>query len=42
MPDFEVDAEYKYENDRHRVAVASVISDFFLFFMKHLKFNHII
>ena len=27
---------YKYENDRHRVLVAKIISDFFLFFLKHL------
>ena len=34
--------EYKFENDRHRVIVALLIADFFLFMMKHLKFNHVI
>jgi len=34
--------EFKYENDRHRVIVALVISEFFLFLMKHFKSNHII
>lgn len=33
---------FKYENDRHRVIVAMLISDFFLFLMKHLKNNHVI
>jgi hypothetical protein len=41
-PDFATVEEYRYENDRHRVIVALVISDFFLFIMKHFKFNHII
>jgi len=33
---------FKYENDRHRVIVAMLISDFFLYLMKHLKNNHVI
>jgi hypothetical protein len=34
--------EYKFESDRHRVIVALLIADFFLFFMKHLKSSHIV
>ncbi len=34
--------EFKFENDRHRVLVALVISDFFLYLMSHFKSNHII
>jgi hypothetical protein len=41
-PDFAQLDEYKYENDRHRVIVALLIADFFLFLMKHLKNNHIL
>ena len=41
-PDFAAMDSFKYENDRHRVIVAMLISDFFLFLMKHLKNNHII
>ncbi|CDW84661.1 UNKNOWN [Stylonychia lemnae] len=41
-PDFATVEDYKYENDRHRVIVALVISDFFLFLMKHFKNNHVI
>eukprot|EP00347_Sterkiella_histriomuscorum_P005678 403355681 len=41
-PDFAIVEDYKYENDRHRVIVALIISDFFLFLMKHFKNNHII
>ena len=41
-PDFASLEEYKFENDRHRVVVALLIADFFLFMMKHLKFNHVI
>ena len=41
-PDFATVDDYKYENDRHRVIVALIISDFFLFLMKHFKNNHII
>jgi len=37
--DISVHQEYKYENDRHRVIVAKIISDFFLYFMKQLKSN---
>lgn len=42
VPDFAVVEEYKFENDRHRVIVAMLIADFFLFLMKHLKHNHVI
>lgn len=31
--------ENKFENDRHRVIVAKVISDFFLFMLRHFKNN---
>lgn len=41
-PDFAALDEYKFENDRHRVIVALLIADFFLFLMKHLKYNHVI
>jgi hypothetical protein len=41
-PDFAAMESFKYENDRHRVIVAMLISDFFLFLMKHLKNNHVI
>lgn len=42
LPDFATLEAYKFENDRHRVIVAMLISDFFLFIMKHFKNNHII
>ncbi len=42
LPDFAQLEPYKFENDRHRVIVALLIADFFLYLMKHLKFNHII
>jgi site-specific DNA-adenine methylase len=42
MPDFAAMEGFKYENDRHRVIVAMLIADSFLFFMKHLKSNHVI
>ena len=42
MPDFATLEEHKFENDRHRVIVALLIADFFLFLMKHLKSNHLI
>lgn len=41
-PDFASLEEYKFENDRHRVIVAMLIADFFLFLMKHLKNNHVL
>lgn len=41
-PDFAALDEYKFENDRHRVIVALLIANFFLFLMKHLKYNHVI
>ena len=41
-PDFATMEEFKFENDRHRVLVALVISDFFLYLMSHFKSNHII
>lgn len=30
-------ADYQFEIDRHRVIVAMIISDFFLFMLKHFK-----
>ncbi len=42
MPDFASMEDFKFENDRHRVIVALLIADFFLFLMKHLKKNHLI
>jgi len=33
--------EYLFEVDRHRIIVAVVISDFFLFMLKHFKANHL-
>jgi hypothetical protein len=42
IPDFATIEAYKFENDRHRVIVAMLISDFFLFIMKHFKSNHVI
>jgi hypothetical protein len=42
MVDYAVVEEYKFENDRHRVTVALIISDFFIYIMKHFKANHII
>jgi hypothetical protein len=35
---FELD-EYVYENDRHRIITAMVISDLFIFMLKHFKAN---
>ena len=34
--------EYQLEMDRHRIIVAMVISDFFLFMLKHFKANHLV
>ena len=34
--------EYQFEVDRHRIIVAMVISDFFLFILKHFKANHLV
>ena len=34
--------EYSFEMDRHRIIVAMIISDFFLFLLKHFKANHIV
>lgn len=31
--------EYLYENDRHRIITAMIISDFFIFMLKHFKAN---
>ncbi len=42
VPDFAALEEFKFENDRHRVIVALLIADFFLFMMKHMKNNHLI
>lgn len=41
LPDedfFELD-EYKYENDRHRIITAMIISDLFIYMLKHFKSN---
>ena len=41
LPDedyFELD-EYKYENDRHRIITAMIISDLFIYMLKHFKAN---
>ena len=35
-------AEYQFEMDRHRVIVAMIISDFFLFMLRHFKANHVV
>jgi hypothetical protein len=35
---FELD-DYKYENDRHRVISAMIISDLFIYMLKHFKSN---
>ena len=40
-PDFSKMPEYQFEIDRHRIIVAMVISDFFLFMLKHFKANHL-
>lgn len=34
--------EYKFEMDRHRIIVAMIISDFFLFMLKQFKRNHVV
>ena len=34
--------EFQFEVDRHRIIVAMVISDFFLFMLKHFKANHLV
>ena len=35
-------AEFAFEADRHRIIAAMIISDFFLFLLKHLKGNHVV
>jgi len=35
---FDMD-EYKYENDRHRIITAMIISDYFIYMLKHFKAN---
>lgn len=35
---FDLD-EYKYENDRHRIITAMIISDLFIYMLKHFKAN---
>ena len=40
-PDFSKMPDYQFESDRHRIIVAMVISDFFLFMLKHFKANHL-
>ena len=35
---FEMEA-YKYENDRHRIITALIISDLFIYMLKHFKAN---
>ena len=39
---FEKMPEYQFEWDRHRVIVAMIISDFFLFMLRHFKANHLV
>lgn len=34
--------EFQFEMDRHRIIVAMIISDFFLFMLKHFKANHVV
>ena len=34
--------EYQFEIDRHRIIVAMVISDFFIFLLRHFKANHLV
>lgn len=34
--------DYQFEMDRHRIIVAMIISDFFLFMLKHFKANHLV
>lgn len=31
--------EFRYEIDRHRIITAMIISDFFIYMLKHLKAN---
>lgn len=31
--------DYKYENDRHRIITAMIISDLFIYMLKHFKAN---
>jgi hypothetical protein len=31
--------EYRYENDRHRIITAMIISDLFIYMLKHFKAN---
>jgi hypothetical protein len=31
--------EYRYENDRHRIISAMIISDLFIYLIKHFKAN---
>lgn len=40
--EFQKMPEYQYELDRHRIIVGMVISDFFLFLLKHFKANHLV
>ena len=37
--DLAVKEEYKAENDRHRIIVARVIGDIFVFILKHFREN---
>lgn len=41
-PNYAAMPEYQFEMDRHRVIVAMIISDFFLFMLKHFKANHVV
>jgi hypothetical protein len=34
--------EFQFEADRHRIIAAMIISDFFLYLLKHLKANHVV
>ena len=31
--------DYRYENDRHRIITAMIISDLFIYMLKHFKAN---
>jgi hypothetical protein len=42
LPDYVKMKEYAFEADRHRMIVAMLISDYFLFMLKHLKKNHLV
>jgi hypothetical protein len=41
-PNYSAMPEFLFEADRHRIIAAMIISDFFLFLLKHLKGNHVV